>query len=254
MAWPVGKDWPSVGQNARAHPAAMTLVQSALALTPEQSARSLSKLRSSQVRKLRSSPAKNRVQRVASVQRADGRDTPGLPISDSCHPEIYVKRKHSLHWRVNGRSMPAQAGSTSMQTVLVILGIWLLINVLFVVIMIPPRKPGKPDQTRSSSALAPVPIGRNADAFDEDEKISLRHTIIAIAMATLFSPTPLLLEALDDIKRMIGKYRKPRQRAAAGEGNGRSREMASAGSPCGRLRRQQTELRPASRTRRSTRA
>lgn len=88
-----------------------------------------------------------------------------------------------------------------MQTVLVILGIWLLINVLFVVIMIPPRKPGKPDQTRSSSALAPVPIGRNADAFDEDEKISPRYTIIAIAMATLFSLTPLLLEALDDIKR-----------------------------------------------------
>lgn len=114
-----------------------------------------------------------------------------------------------------------------MQTVLVILGIWLLINVLFVVIMMPPRKPGKPDQTRSSSALAPVPIGRNADAFDEDEKISLRHTIIAIAIGTLFSLTPPLLEAVDDIKRMIGKYRKPRQRAAAaGEGDGRSREMA----------------------------
>ena len=41
-----------------------------------------------------------------------------------------------------------------MQTVLTILGIWLLINVLFVVIMLPPRKPRKPDQTPSSSGLA----------------------------------------------------------------------------------------------------
>ena len=98
-----------------------------------------------------------------------------------------------------------------MRTLLVILGIWLLINVLFVVIMIPPRKPRKSGQPRSSSGLAPVPIGQNAYAYDEDEKVSLRHTIIAIAMGALFSLTPPLLEAVDDIKRMIGKYRKPRQ-------------------------------------------
>ena len=96
-----------------------------------------------------------------------------------------------------------------MQTFLVILGIWLLINVLFVVVMFPPRKPRKPDHSRSSSGLAPVPIGRNAYAFDDDEKISLRHTIIAIAMGALFSLTPPLLEAVDDIKRLIGRYRKP---------------------------------------------
>lgn len=102
-----------------------------------------------------------------------------------------------------------------MQTLLVILGIWLLINVLFVVIMMPPRKPRKPDQPRSSSGLAPVPIGRNAYAFDEDEKLSLRHMIIGIAMGALFSLTPPLLQAIDDIKRLIGKYRKPRQDAEA---------------------------------------
>lgn len=111
-----------------------------------------------------------------------------------------------------------------MQTVLVILGIWLLINVLFVVIMIPPRKPRKPGQARSSNGLAPVPIGRNAYAFDEDEKVPLRHIIIAIAMGTLFALTPPLLEAFDDIKRMLGKYRKPRQHAEAAEGDGRSFE------------------------------
>lgn len=106
-----------------------------------------------------------------------------------------------------------------MWTLLVILGIWLLINVLFVVIMIPPRKPRKSDQPRSSSGLAPVPIGQNAYAFDEDEKVSLRHTIIAIAMGALFSLTPPLLQAVDDIKRLIGKYRRPLQQAeTASEG------------------------------------
>lgn len=106
-----------------------------------------------------------------------------------------------------------------MRTLLVILGIWLLINVLFVVIMIPPRKPRKSDQPRSSSRLAPVPIGQNAYAFDEDEKVSLRHTIIAIAMGALFSLTPPLLQAVDDIKRLIGKYRRPLQQAeTASEG------------------------------------
>src|SRR2546423_1404068 len=110
-----------------------------------------------------------------------------------------------------------------MQILLVILGIWLLINVLFVVIMIPPRKRRKSDQPQSSSALAPVPISQNTYAYDEDEKVSLRHTIIAIAMGTLFSLTPPLLQAVDDVKRLLGKYRKPRQQAEA-EGNERSRD------------------------------
>ncbi|MET4384953.1 hypothetical protein ABIB73_000688 [Bradyrhizobium sp. F1.4.3] len=102
-----------------------------------------------------------------------------------------------------------------MRTLFVILGAWLLINVLFVVIMFPPRKPRKADRPRSSSGLAPAPIGRNAYAFDEDEKVSLRHMIIAVAMGALFSLTPPLLEAVDDIKRLIGKYRKPSRHSEA---------------------------------------
>ena len=113
-----------------------------------------------------------------------------------------------------------------MRTVLIILGVWLLINVLFVVIMIPPRKPRKPNQTRPASGLAPVTIGRNVYAYDEDEKVSLRHTIIAIAMGAALALAPPLLEAIDDIKRMIGKYRKPRPQAEAA-GEGRSLDMAS---------------------------
>jgi hypothetical protein len=54
--------------------------------------------------------------------------------------------------------------------------------------------------------LAPATIARNPYPFDEDEKVSLRHTIIAIAMGALFSLTPPLLEATDDIKRLLRKY------------------------------------------------
>jgi hypothetical protein len=106
-----------------------------------------------------------------------------------------------------------------MQTFLVVLGIWLLINVLFVVIMMPPRKPQKPDRPRSQEGLAPVAIERNAYPFDEDDKVSLRHTIIAIAMGALFSLTPPLLQAADDIKRLVRKYCKscPPSKTEAGE-------------------------------------
>ena len=111
-----------------------------------------------------------------------------------------------------------------MRTILILLGVWILINVLFVVIMMPPRKPRRPDRPRSSASLAPAAVEPNAYPFDEDEKISLRHTIIAIAMGTALALAPPLLEAIDDIKRMIGKYRKP-QAGAAGEG--RSLDKAS---------------------------
>ncbi|WP_234682561.1 phosphonate metabolism protein PhnM [Bradyrhizobium monzae] len=118
-----------------------------------------------------------------------------------------------------------------MRILLIILGIWLLINVLFVVIMIPPRKPRKSNQPRSSSGLAPVPIGRNA--YDEDERVSLRHTIIAIAMGALFSLTPPLLQAVDDIKRIIGRYRKP------GHRTGPAGHERSLGAPLKELRAQE---------------
>lgn len=95
-----------------------------------------------------------------------------------------------------------------MRTFLIIIGIWLLINVLFVVIMMPPRRPDRP---RSSASLAPAAVEPNAYPFDEDEKISLRHTIIAIAMGALFSLTPPLLQAADDIKRLLGRCRKAKR-------------------------------------------
>lgn len=90
-----------------------------------------------------------------------------------------------------------------MQTVLTIIGIWLLINALFVVVMIPPRKPRAEDPPRSSMGPTFATLERHTHRFEEEEKVSIHHTIIALGMGVLFSLTPPLIEALDDIKRLI---------------------------------------------------
>jgi hypothetical protein len=87
-----------------------------------------------------------------------------------------------------------------------VLGVWILINVLFVVIMIPPRKPRKSNPLQTG-ALAPVPIDQNGYPFEEQEKFLLRHVIISIAMGALFSLAPPLIEAVEAAKRFIKKRR-----------------------------------------------
>ena len=91
-----------------------------------------------------------------------------------------------------------------MRTILILLGVWILINVLFVVIMIPPRKPRTSD-SRQTGALAPVSIEQNGYPFEAEEKLLLRHVIISIAMGAFFSLTPPLIEAVESIKRYISK-------------------------------------------------
>nr|WP_157333346.1 hypothetical protein [Bradyrhizobium cajani] len=87
------------------------------------------------------------------------------------------------------------------------LGIWILINVLFVLIMIPPRKPRKAT-SQDTGALAPVRIDQNGYPFEEqEEKLLLRHVIISIAMGTFFSLAPPLIEAIESIKRFFRKQR-----------------------------------------------
>ena len=93
-----------------------------------------------------------------------------------------------------------------MRTILIVLGVWILINVLFVVIMIPPRKPRKSDPRRAGT-LAPVHIEQNGYPFEEQEKLLLRHVIISIAMGAFFSLAPPLMEAIDSIKRFVRKRR-----------------------------------------------
>jgi CDP-diglyceride synthetase len=92
------------------------------------------------------------------------------------------------------------------RTILIVLGVWILINVLFVVIMIPPRKPRKPDP-RQTGTLAPVPIDKNGYPFEDQEKLPLRHVIISIGMGTFFSLTAPLIEAVESIKRHFRKGR-----------------------------------------------
>lgn len=98
-----------------------------------------------------------------------------------------------------------------MRTFFIVLGIWLLINVLFVVIMIPPRKPRTSSGQNGSGSLSPVLIKSAHPPEEEDGPFSLRHAIIALALGVFFSLTPPLLEAYDAIKTFVRKRR-------AGEG------------------------------------
>lgn len=93
-----------------------------------------------------------------------------------------------------------------MRTVLIILAVWLLINILFVIVMIPPRKSRKLDRQASGNGYL-VPIDGHAQP-GADEDFKLRHVIIAIAMGALFSLTPPLLEAFDAVRQFFRKYRR----------------------------------------------
>jgi hypothetical protein len=84
-----------------------------------------------------------------------------------------------------------------MRTLSIILAIWLLINVLFVVVMIPPRKPRRPGVVAGMTA---------GSAETHAESVPLRHAIIAIALDVFFSLTPPFLEAYDAIRGLIRKH------------------------------------------------
>jgi hypothetical protein len=95
----------------------------------------------------------------------------------------------------------------AVRTILILLSIWILINVLFVVIMTPPRKLRK-STPQDTGALAPVRIDQNGYPFEEQEdKLLLRHVIISIAMGTFFSLAPPLIEAIESIKRFFRSHR-----------------------------------------------
>ena len=93
-----------------------------------------------------------------------------------------------------------------MRTVLIILGMWLLLNVLFVVVMSPPRRPRKFDAPRSSDAkFAPATIDKEAHRYDVEEKTSLSFIIISVAMGAFFVLAAPIAEAVDALK---GAFRK----------------------------------------------
>jgi hypothetical protein len=96
----------------------------------------------------------------------------------------------------------------AVRTLLIVLGIWLLLNVFFVVVMAPPRKPRRTEPARQSgSDFAPAPIDESAYPFENEEKISLRHIIVSVGMGAFFVLSPILLEAIEATKRFFRRGR-----------------------------------------------
>jgi hypothetical protein len=94
------------------------------------------------------------------------------------------------------------------RTVLIILGIWLLLNVLFVVVMSPPFKPRKQNAPRASGGnFAPATIDKEAHRFDEEERTSISLIIVSVAMGAFFVLAAPIAEAVDAIKNTF--KRKP---------------------------------------------
>jgi hypothetical protein len=97
------------------------------------------------------------------------------------------------------------------RTILIIFGIWLLINILFFVAVERPRKPRKPNGPHSSDAgHAPVIVNKNAYPFDEEEKTSLGHIIMSVAIGVFFVLVPPIVRIADVIRRVFRKTPRPK--------------------------------------------
>lgn len=90
-----------------------------------------------------------------------------------------------------------------MRIVLTILAIWILLNVLFVVLVVRPRKP---QPTSAPKTLSPAAIERSQGQLEEDEQLLLRHLIVSVAMGAFFVLAPPLIALGDTIIRF---FRKP---------------------------------------------
>jgi hypothetical protein len=87
--------------------------------------------------------------------------------------------------------------------ILVVLGIWVLLNALFVVVMVPPRKPK--GHTTPGSSLAPATIDKRAYAPDPEEKASIGLIIVSVAMGAFLVLSHPIIEAVDGIRRLFRK-------------------------------------------------
>ena len=86
-----------------------------------------------------------------------------------------------------------------MSTILGILSIWLLLNVLFVLIVVPPRKSSS---RPSGTTFAPAPIDNHQDRLDHGEPVSLRHVFVSRALGTFFILSSPLIAVRDAIVRL----------------------------------------------------
>jgi hypothetical protein len=90
-----------------------------------------------------------------------------------------------------------------MLTALVLLSMWLLINILFVLIVVPPRKPRPP----SGTTLLPAQIDKSTGQLDQDEPLSLRHVVISVAMGAFFMLVPPLITLRNELVRIFRRWR-----------------------------------------------
>ena len=92
-----------------------------------------------------------------------------------------------------------------MLIVLTILSIWVLLNILFVLIVVPPRKPRRARPL--ATTLSPAPIDPSQRELEQDEPFSLRHVVASVAMGAFFVLVPPLLALRDALMRLFGKSR-----------------------------------------------
>ncbi|MCG2645336.1 MULTISPECIES: hypothetical protein [Bradyrhizobium] len=92
-----------------------------------------------------------------------------------------------------------------MLILLTVLSVWLLLNILFVLIVVPPRKPRRSGPL--ATTLSPAPVDPSRRELEQDEPFSLRHVVASVAMGAFFVLVPPLLALRDAIMRLFGKTR-----------------------------------------------
>ena len=89
-----------------------------------------------------------------------------------------------------------------MKAVVIILGMWLLSNILFVIVMARPRKLRKSDSTFSpNTSFAPEKINNGVNPHDEEEELSISHVIASLGIGAFFALSVPIAQAADSVKR-----------------------------------------------------
>jgi hypothetical protein len=89
-----------------------------------------------------------------------------------------------------------------MLVALIVLSVWVLLNILFVLIVVPPRKPRR-QPSPLATTLSPAPLDRTGGQYEQEEAFSLRHVMASLAMGAFFVLVPPLLALRDAIARFF---------------------------------------------------
>lgn len=96
------------------------------------------------------------------------------------------------------------------QTIFIVLVIWLLINVMFVVVMMPPRKPRRMSNPNNVGMLQRETTGERVappEMRDDlgDELPTLPLVLASVVMAALFSLAPVISQVGDMLSGLFNK-------------------------------------------------